>query len=1130
MRKIWLTFVSVLAVIEVYAQTPVVMANQPALTWQEDFDDIINWTNGFAAGNGAQHWSGLAPGGTGTIPNGTRITHGTTSFASSASSGGVHRDSVNGRIMLLATGTSDNTNAAAIDLHLDFTNIAAGTLSFDWASVNNGANTSNRKGSLRVYGSTDGVNFTEITAAQVLNITNYAPSSGTVLNVALPASFNNAATARLRFYYHNGTGGTTGSRPLIALDNIKVTASGPACSVPAASPTALMLNVTSATTVQGSFTAASPAPDEYLVVATANGSLTANPADSFVFNPGDNVGDGIVIYRGSNTSFTATGLNPQTTYTFFVFSLNIYCNGTIRYRSVDALSGTATTPAGPPCATPAAQPTGLQFSNVTTNSMSGSFTASGADEYLVIRSNTGTLGAAPVNGTVYNMGDALGNGTVVYRGGATSFTATGLAHSTSYHYFVFAVNSAICSNGPAYLTGTPLTGSQSTAIVVPCTTPPGAATNLVLHPGTDQILGFFNPHPAGTDAYLVVMSTGNTLSAMPQNGVVYHAGDNLGGGIVLSAGNSFSFSAASLAAATNYHFFVFSYNKECTGGPMYRTSSYLSGSAATILTPAYNFYFGNLHAHSSFSDGNKDNGSLTPEDDYLYAKNALCMDFLGISEHNHYTAANNPGMLLANYHQGIAEANSFTTANPGFLALYGMEWGTLNNGGHALVYGIDSLIGWETIGGSPNYNIFVTQNDFVSASGLFRKVNQFRSSNAFATLAHPSSSDFQNLAFAGFNLIADSAVAGVAVESGPAFSTNTSYSDPGSSMSFLGYWQQLLAKGYHVAPMIDHDNHNTTFGTTAYTRTAVISPSINKADFLSSMQHRRFYATQDCDTRAEIMVYGQQMGSLMTHDFAPAITVTAKDPTSSGTLPVIRLMYGIAGSGVLPVMISSDTGYVLHYTDHSLNNGDSAYYYADILINGNRTVTAPVWYKRTDNPVLAVDWSYFRATPSGGAVDLEWGTGKEQHVSEFVIERSGNGSSFDAIGRLTAKGSGAGIYQFRDLAPLNRNFYRIRENGRDGNSTYSNIVFVAFGQTGSALQLLNNPAGNSLELEAVIPVAGEAVLTLITPVGQIITRTAKPLPAGVSRFTMGVAGLPAGVYLLIFEAGSERVVRKFLKQ
>jgi len=197
---------------------PVIMAQQAALAYTQNFDNISSWTNGFASDNGANNFGPVAINANGSIPNGIRTTTSTNSFSSGAS-GGVQRGS-GGTIVLLATGGTDNTSAVAVDLLLDFTGVNAGTLGFNWASVNN--STGDRKGSLRVYGSVDGINFTEITAAAVLNITNNVLTNGTIAGIALPAAFSNNPNARLRFYYYNGTGGTTGSRPKISIDNLVV--------------------------------------------------------------------------------------------------------------------------------------------------------------------------------------------------------------------------------------------------------------------------------------------------------------------------------------------------------------------------------------------------------------------------------------------------------------------------------------------------------------------------------------------------------------------------------------------------------------------------------------------------------------------------------------------------------------------------------------------------------------------------------------------------------------------------------------------------------------------------------------------------------------------------------------------
>ena len=350
---------------------PVPMASQPGLSFTEDFADVANWTNFFIAGIGANHWNGLSSNATAPgsgIPNPVVLTASTTSFQGSTflSSGGVQKGTDQApptqSIVLLSTGSSpENSSSAAIDFYMDFTGVNAGTLSFDWASVNN--TTGDRKASLRVYGSTDGITYTEITNAAVLNFTNNTPTNGSISNVALPASFNNNRTARLRFYFSNGTGGTTGSRPKINIDNLNVTAvPSVACSTPTKQPTSMVFGTITDVSIQGSFTAASPASDQYLTVVSTNSSLTSSPIDGLTYNVGDALGDGTVIAKGSTTGFTANGLSPSTIYYFFTFAVNGICTGGPKYLTANLLTAPATTNAAlPPCASPTTQATNLVF-------------------------------------------------------------------------------------------------------------------------------------------------------------------------------------------------------------------------------------------------------------------------------------------------------------------------------------------------------------------------------------------------------------------------------------------------------------------------------------------------------------------------------------------------------------------------------------------------------------------------------------------------------------------------------------------------------------------------------------------------------------------------------------------------
>jgi len=319
-------------------QTPVPMSATAGLTYTENFSDIANWANGFSSGVGAGRFLGVAEDTSGTIPNGIKITTSTATF-STGTSAGVQRGTED--IVLLATGTADNTSSAAVDFFVDFTGVSAGTLSFDWGNVTNGTvGAGPRSGSLRVYTSADGKTFAELSSAAVLNIVNGAATSGSVTAVSLPKNLTNSPAARIRFYYYNGTGGTTGSRPKISIDNLTVTAG--AASEPAAQPAALVFSSVGSTSMHVSFTAASPSVNGYIVLRRTGAVPTGYPADGTTYAVGQTIGDGVAAFVGSGTSLSETGLTASTTYGFAVFAYNGSGYGT-NYLQTNPLTGSRAT-------------------------------------------------------------------------------------------------------------------------------------------------------------------------------------------------------------------------------------------------------------------------------------------------------------------------------------------------------------------------------------------------------------------------------------------------------------------------------------------------------------------------------------------------------------------------------------------------------------------------------------------------------------------------------------------------------------------------------------------------------------------------------------------------------------------
>ncbi|MCU0361108.1 MAG: T9SS type A sorting domain-containing protein [Bacteroidia bacterium] len=360
----------------------------------------------------------------------------------------------------------------------------------------------------------------------------------------------------------------------------------------------------------------------------------------------------------------------------------------------------------------------------------------------------------------------------------------------------------------------------------------------------------------------------------------------------------------------------------------------------------YNYYFGNLHAHTGFSDGNKDSlssGISRPDGSYAYAKLSNDFDFLGISEHNHYSNNNNPGFEIQNYAIGLNMAN---TANQDgvFSCLFGIEYGVSSDyNGHVIVYGFNQLIGWEP----GNYDIYNDKSDY---DGLFRKVKN--NPNAFCYLAHPYHTDFSTngtfsgaLAYMPYNSAYDSAIVGVPLRSGLAFSQADTYDDYATG-DYISYYRRLLFKGYHLGMGYDHDNHYTNFGRSNGGRLVILAPALSRQNIVEAMQKMRFYGSDDANAKIDFNMNGQVMGSIVQGTVYPSFQLTHADPDGE-TADTLKLFRGSANTGTLwAEQVQMTTGNnTLQFTDYAIQMNKEYYYYAEIKQQDQQLiVTSPIWY------------------------------------------------------------------------------------------------------------------------------------------------------------------------------------------
>jgi trimeric autotransporter adhesin len=925
-------------------------------------------------------------------------------------------------------------------------------------------------------------------------------NSRTITYTLSGLSIPNGSTFLVRWTDYDATSSDDG----LGVDDLTITLG---CTAPTNQPTVLSLTP-SLQSISGVFNAAAPGTtpaDEYLVVMSTSSALSMPPASGTVYAVDDEIGNGVVVASGSSTSFTVNSLTPGTTYYFFVYATS---SATSCYNITSPLTANVATTTPPPCTSPTTQATGLSGTNITGSSMDISYTRGNGDNILVLARVGSAVNANPTSGSGYTVGNQVGSGNyVVYNGPANSFSYSGLTQNTTYYFAAYEYFSTDNCYNLA-----PLTGSFSTICSAPVdvnAVSATAANGQVTVRWTNPVAGCF-------DEVLVVASNASVTAQGSTFGSTANA-TYTGGSQVVYIGTSNSVVVTGLTNGTTYFFKVFG-----------KLGTNYSGGVQVTATPydpatGFQYLYGNLHAHSSYSDGNKDDLTKTPKDDYIFARDAQCMDFLGISEHNHAGA----GMAIADFKLGYSQADEVNmiaggTSGNSMVTLFGMEWGVISGGGHVLVYGFDDqLIGWETA----NYDIYVAKNDYAS---LWTAVNA--RPGAVATLAHPSSTDYGGIA-STFSQAADNAIYGVAVASGPAFSTSTTYSDFPSSLSYLSYYKTMLAKGYHLAPQMDQDNHNMTFGTANANRMVVLATTKTREGVMDAIRNMRYYASEDCNLQVAFNQGTRPMGSSVVSSGLPAFSITATDvlPAEESTAS-IELWAGQVG-GTAPVApiktYTNTTSVTLNATDaENAQPNNTTYYYFAIITqaDGNKAVTAPIWYTRSDVAFVAlpVTLAYFKGgyNEVRNVVDLAWETAQEVNSKEFVVERSTGNSTWTAIGTVKAAGNSTQnkVYNFTDLTPVaGKSLYRLRQVDNDGKATASRTVSITYGKEGQAVySVFPNPAAGFTNVYSSSAISEKVIIRVVDQNGRIL-KTVSGTTGNGTPYRLSTDGIGAGVYLLQVE-------------
>ena len=290
-----------------------------------------------------------------------------------------------------------------------------------------------------------------------------------------------------------------------------------------------------------------------------------------------------------------------------------------------------------------------------------------------------------------------------------------------------------------------------------------------------------------------------------------------------------------------------------------------------------------------------------------------------------------------------------------------------------------------------------------------------------------------------------------------------------------------------------------------------------------------------------------------------AAPTNANQPNQLNTGNLGAMLTSAANLGMLTVnrssMPATGTGigiqrtYLIQPQNNTALDATLRFYYLDAELNGADPTKLNLW-KSTDGIAWALigadirdttnhyveksgiaDLSYwtladlasalplkltsFSAVCAGSYALIEWKTGLESQLKDFLVQRSTDGNDWSTIGRMAAQNAANGAaYSFKDETPQLHAIYRLKMEDRDGTVTYSPLFRGGCSDIALPFLAYPNPAVSQVLARISLRQAAKGKLQVLNVSGASVYEAAWNLQPGVNQLIISVAGWAPGSYIM----------------
>ena len=359
----------------------------------------------------------------------------------------------------------------------------------------------------------------------------------------------------------------------------------------------------------------------------------------------------------------------------------------------------------------------------------------------------------------------------------------------------------------------------------------------------------------------------------------------------------------------------------------------------TVGTARYQLYFGQLHSHTTYSDGS---GSLETALDYVKnLPDSANVDFVAFTDHSNYFdksgEANPEGAL---YDMSLATAYSqenwksykdavaaFNASQFDVVAIAGFEMTWSGGPGHINTFNSPGIV-------SRNNSTLNNKTGDAGLKAYYSLLSQPEGADTVSQLNHPGSTFGTFSDFAYYDAVIDSRIFLVEVGNGEG------QIGAGGYYPSYEYYTMALDKGWHVAPTNNQDNHKGKWGNANDARDVIITDDFSEEGIYAAIRAMRMYATEDKNLEISYTVNDMPLGSSIDVPDKLNINVTVNDPDASDSISKVEV---IVNSGKTAYTWNDPAELASGALSVELDPDYSYYYIRVTEGDGDLAVTAPVW-------------------------------------------------------------------------------------------------------------------------------------------------------------------------------------------